>query len=84
MAVQEWAKNVTAGKMSKSDKLGQVDHSAINYPPFRRSFYIEADELKRMTEKQVADYRMQLEDVKVGHTSASVSLGRAAGAPLRI
>lgn len=58
-------KNVTAGKMSKSDKLGQVDHSTISYPPFRRSFYIEAQELRNMTEKQVADYRMQLEDIKV-------------------
>ena len=63
--LQEWVKNVTAGKLSKSDKLGQVDHSTINYPPFRRSFYIEAQEIRNMTEKQVADYRMQLEDIKV-------------------
>lgn len=63
--MQEWVKNVTAGKMSKSDKLGQVDHSTIDYPPFRRSFYIEAQEIRNMTEKQVADYRMQLEDIKV-------------------
>ena len=63
--LQEWMKNVTAGKMSKSDKLGQVDHSTMNYPPFRRSFYIEAQELRSMTEKEVADYRMQLEDIKV-------------------
>ena len=63
--MQEWVKNVTAGKMSKSDKLGQVDHSTITYQPFRRSFYIEAQEIRNMTEKQVAEYRMQLEDIKV-------------------
>lgn len=63
--LQEWMKNVTAGKMSKSDKLGQVDHSTMNYPPFRRSFYIEAQELHNMSEKEIADYRMQLEDIKV-------------------
>lgn len=63
--VQAWAKNVTSGKLSKSDKLGQVDHSTIDYPPFRRNFYIEAQEIQMMTEKQVADYRLQLDDIKV-------------------
>ena len=51
--------------MSKSDKLGQVDHATINYKSFRRIFYIEAQELRNMTDKQVADYRLQLEDIKV-------------------
>lgn len=36
-----WAKNVTAGKLSKGEKLMAVDHSTIDYPPFRRNFYIE-------------------------------------------
>lgn len=36
-----WAKAVTAGKLSKGDKLSAVDHSTIEYPPFRRNFYIE-------------------------------------------
>ena len=56
---------MTAGKMSKSDKLGQVDHSTINYPPFRRNFYMEASDLSRMSEKEVAEYRSQLDDIKV-------------------
>lgn len=30
-----------AGKGSKGDRLGLVDHSTINYPPFRKNFYIE-------------------------------------------
>ncbi len=38
---EEWARAVTAGKLSKSDKLTAVDHSTINSPPFRRNFYIE-------------------------------------------
>ena len=56
---------MTAAKLSKSDKLGQVDHSTINYPPFRRNFYIESQELQMMTDKQVADYRLLLDDIKV-------------------
>lgn len=31
----EWMKRLIAGKLSKGDKLGVVDHAAINYPPFR-------------------------------------------------
>ena len=62
---QKWMRDVTAGKMSKSDKLGQVDHSTINYPPFRRNFYMEASDLSRMSEKEVAEYRSQLDDIKV-------------------
>lgn len=30
-----------SGKLSKSDKLAQIDHSQIDYPPFRKNFYIE-------------------------------------------
>ena len=30
-----------AGKGSKGDRLGIVDHATINYPPFRKNFYIE-------------------------------------------
>lgn len=64
-AVQEWVKNVTTGKLSKSEKLGQVDHSTIDYDPFRRNFYMEPAELQRLSEKQVADLRRQLDDIKV-------------------
>lgn len=56
---------MTAGKLSKSDKLGQVDHSTIDYPPFRRSFYMEPAELARQSEKQVDEARRQLDDIKV-------------------
>ena len=63
---QEWAKNAMAGRASKADKLGTVDHSKIDYPPFRRSFYIETQELAKMKEEEVAAYRKELDDIKVG------------------
>lgn len=62
---QEWAKEVTAGRKTKGDKLGFVDHSKINYPPFRRSFYIEVPDLAKMTEAEVAAHRKFLDNIKV-------------------
>lgn len=63
--MQDWAKNTLAGKLSKSDKLGVVDHSTIDYPPFRRSFYTETGALAKMTDEEVAAYRKELDDIKV-------------------
>lgn len=62
---EEWARRVRAGKLSKGDKMGVVDHSTISYPPFRRNFYIEVPELQRMTDEQVAEYRRTLDGIKV-------------------
>ncbi len=56
---------MTAGKLTKSDKLGQVDHSTIDYPPFRRSFYTETGALAKMSDEEVAAYRKELDDIKV-------------------
>ena len=64
-SVQEWAKNVTAGKLSKGEKLGVVDHSTMDYAPFRRDFYIEVPELARMSDEEVAEARKQLDGIKV-------------------
>ena len=73
VTLQEWAKNVTAGKLSKGEKLGVVDHSTMTYAPFRRDFYIEVPELARMTDEEVAEYRKQLDDLKVSwHVALSV------------
>lgn len=63
--LQEWAKNTMAGRLSKSDKLCAVDHSTIDYPAFRRNFYIEVQELQKMSEEDVAKYRKELDDIKV-------------------
>ena len=73
-AAQEWAKNAMAGRASKADKLGTVDHSQIDYPPFRRSFYIETQELAKMREEDVAAYRKELDDVKVRAPAVSSPL----------
>ncbi|KAL3155377.1 hypothetical protein ABBQ38_010937 [Trebouxia sp. C0009 RCD-2024] len=62
---EAWASKVRAGKGSKGDRLGIVDHATINYPPFRKNFYIEVNELARMSEQEVSEYRKQLNGIKV-------------------
>ncbi|KAK9928505.1 hypothetical protein M0R45_025638 [Rubus argutus] len=48
-------------KKTKAEKLSLVDHSKIDYLPFRKNFYIEVKEISRMTPEEVAAYRKQLE-----------------------
>lgn len=48
-------------KKTKVEKLPIVDHSKIEYPSFRKNFYIEVKEISRMTSEEVRDYRQQLE-----------------------
>ncbi|GAB4833989.1 DEAD-box ATP-dependent RNA helicase 42 [Ancistrocladus abbreviatus] len=48
-------------KKTKVEKLAIVDHSKIDYPPFRKNFYIEVKEISRMNPEEVAAYRKQLE-----------------------
>lgn len=62
---EAWASKVRAGKGSKGDRLGIVDHSTINYPPFRKNFYIEVNELAKMSEQEVGEHRKQLNGIKV-------------------
>ena len=45
--------------------LPTVDHSKIDYAPFRKSFYVEAPEIAAMTEDEVAALRKEMDDVKV-------------------
>ncbi|XP_039251151.2 putative ATP-dependent RNA helicase DDX46 [Styela clava] len=42
-----------------------IDHTKIKYEPFRKSFYVEVPELAALTEEEVAERRMELENVKV-------------------
>lgn len=42
-----------AKKNSKKKELPPVDHSKIDYPDFRKNFYIESTELSEMTEDEV-------------------------------
>lgn len=48
-------------KKTKAEKLSIVDHSKIDYIPFRKNFYIEVKEISRMTPEEVAAYRKELE-----------------------
>lgn len=48
-------------KKTKAEKLSIVDHSKIDYIPFRKNFYIEVKEVSKMTVEEVAFYRKQLE-----------------------
>lgn len=48
-------------KKTKAEKLSIVDHSKIDYKPFRKNFYIEVKEISRMTQEEVSAYRKQLE-----------------------
>ncbi|XWS74966.1 hypothetical protein CRYUN_Cryun01aG0044200 [Craigia yunnanensis] len=48
-------------KKTKAEKLSIVDHSKIDYKPFRKNFYIEVKEISRMTPEEVATYRKELE-----------------------
>lgn len=45
--------------------MAAVDHNTVDYPPFRRRFYIEVPEIQRMTEEDVALAR-KTEGIKVG------------------
>ncbi|KAJ9704690.1 hypothetical protein PVL29_002976 [Vitis rotundifolia] len=48
-------------KKTKAERLSIVDHSKIDYKPFRKNFYIEVKESARMTPEEIAAYRKQLE-----------------------
>ncbi|CAG9460540.1 unnamed protein product [Pedinophyceae sp. YPF-701] len=60
----KWAEKVRAGR-TKGDRLGVVDHSKVEYPAFRRNFFIEPPELARMTDEEVAAARQQLDGIRV-------------------
>uniref|UniRef100_A0A7I4FQD3 RNA helicase n=1 Tax=Physcomitrium patens TaxID=3218 RepID=A0A7I4FQD3_PHYPA len=42
-------------------KLALVDHSKIQYPSFRKDFYIEVKEISRTTKEEAEAYRKELE-----------------------
>ncbi|RXH68212.1 hypothetical protein DVH24_028359 [Malus domestica] len=54
----EFTKRVTNKKV---EKLCLVDHSKIDYEPFRKNFYIDVKEISKMTPEDVGAYRKQLE-----------------------
>ncbi|XP_062195472.1 DEAD-box ATP-dependent RNA helicase 42-like [Phragmites australis] len=55
---EEFMKRV---KKTKAEKLAIVDHSKIDYQPFRKNFYIEVKDITKMTSEEVVAYRKELE-----------------------
>lgn len=53
-----------AAKLKKKE-LPTINHSKINYAPFRKSFYVEPIELVEMNEKEVDDLRLELDGIKI-------------------
>lgn len=51
--------NVTAAGIASKQKkeLAKVDHTALVYQPFRKSFYVEVPEIARMTPEEVEVYK---------------------------
>ncbi|KAI9800096.1 MAG: pre-mRNA processing RNA-helicase [Sarcosagium campestre] len=54
-----------ASKARKKKDLPTVNHSKINYEPFRKKFYAEPVELAEMTEEELADLRLELDGIKI-------------------
>eukprot|EP00057_Strongylocentrotus_purpuratus_P019495 XP_011673969.1 PREDICTED: probable ATP-dependent RNA helicase DDX46 [Strongylocentrotus purpuratus] len=56
---------MAALEQKKKKELAKVDHSKIDYPPYRKDFYVEVPELARLTPEEVDKRRSDLEGVKV-------------------
>lgn len=51
--------NATAAGIANKQKkeLAKVDHSNMQYTPFRKNFYVEVPEIARMTPEEVEAYK---------------------------
>lgn len=59
-------KDTAANLVNKHKKeLAKIDHSGMNYLPFRKNFYVEVPELAKMIATEVEEYRKELEGIKV-------------------
>ncbi|RZF39802.1 hypothetical protein LSTR_LSTR000450 [Laodelphax striatellus] len=59
--------STTAASIANKQKkeLAKVDHTTIDYTPFRKDFYTEVPEIARMTPEEVEAYREELEGIRV-------------------
>ena len=58
--LQDWAAKIKAGRLSKGERLGVTNHDEIEYPPFRRNFYIEVSlHSSRSSCRPAADMMLQ-------------------------
>lgn len=56
---------LAAKKVKKGRELTAPDHSKIDYMPFRKAFYTAPPEVAELTEEQVKELRLELDDIKV-------------------
>ncbi|ORY54037.1 P-loop containing nucleoside triphosphate hydrolase protein [Neocallimastix californiae] len=56
---------LAAKRLAKRKDLIAVDHSTIQYEPFRKNFYIEPPELGNMKQAEVEQVRRELDNIKV-------------------
>ncbi|KAJ5098966.1 Pre-mRNA-processing ATP-dependent RNA helicase prp5 [Penicillium argentinense] len=52
-------------KKKKKKDVPKVDHAKVDYESFRKEFYQESDELKEMSEEEVANLRQEMDGIKV-------------------
>uniref|UniRef100_A0A6B2L0Q1 RNA helicase n=1 Tax=Arcella intermedia TaxID=1963864 RepID=A0A6B2L0Q1_9EUKA len=52
-------------KRLQRKNLEEVDHSSIDYMPFKKDFYIEVPEIAKLTPEEIKAYRKELDSVKI-------------------
>lgn len=63
---QEDIKDTAANLANKQKKeLAKVDHTTVEYSPFKKNFYVEVPEIARLTNDEVEAYRLELEGIQV-------------------
>ncbi|ODQ68670.1 P-loop containing nucleoside triphosphate hydrolase protein [Nadsonia fulvescens var. elongata DSM 6958] len=53
----------------KQKDVPVIDHSRMEYEPFRKCFYVPPQEVEQLTEEEVADLRKLLDDTKIYGTN---------------
>ncbi|KAF9451634.1 P-loop containing nucleoside triphosphate hydrolase protein [Macrolepiota fuliginosa MF-IS2] len=54
-----------AAKKVKKKELAMVDHSRINYEPFRKEFYVPPPDIANMTDDEAELLRLELDSIKI-------------------
>lgn len=54
-----------AAKKAKKKELATIDHSRINYEPFRKEFYIAPPDIATMTDEEADLLRLELDGIKI-------------------
>eukprot|EP01080_Neovahlkampfia_damariscottae_P010094 gene10094-2514_t len=62
---QQDSENQEVKVIKQKKEFKDVDHSKIDYIPFRKNFYIQARELSNLTEEEIQKIRFEYDDTKV-------------------